>query len=111
MEQQATRQSLLVELANLISRSDRIVAHWRDETPPKDREELAIHRENDEVIDSLDERTRAQIYDIKQAIRRMDTGQWQTCEQCGDEIQAARLQALPTTNLCVKCAQEHEHAA
>jgi RNA polymerase-binding transcription factor DksA len=111
MDQQAIRQTLLDALANLISRSDRIDAHWRAEAPPKDWEELAVHRENDEVIDSLDERTREQIYDIKQAMRRIDAGQWQICEQCGDEIQVARLQAIPTTNLCVKCAQEHENVS
>jgi hypothetical protein len=63
MQQQAIRQSLLEKLANLISRSARIDAYWRDEAPPKDWEELAIYHENDEVIDSLDERAREQIYD------------------------------------------------
>ncbi len=82
IDQNVIRQALLQQLANLISRSDRIEAHWRDQ-PPKDWDELAIHRENDKVIESLDERTRIQIRDIKQAIYRMDAGEWQRCSLCG----------------------------
>ena len=108
MDQQAIRVALFEQLADLISRSDRIDAHWRDEAPPKDWEELAIHRENDEVIESLDERTREQIRDIKQALHRMDAGDWQICSLCGSSIQPARLKVLPTTTLCVKCAEALE---
>ncbi len=104
MDQKKIRKNLLEELANLTGRSDRIEAHWRDEAPPSDWTELATHRENDEVIDSLDERTQTQIGSISEALRRMDAGEWLECSSCGTEIQPARLIALPTTTLCVKCA-------
>jgi DnaK suppressor protein len=108
MDQKAIREKLLQELKNLVGRSDRIEAHWRDEAPPADWSELAIHQENDEVIESLDERTQEQMVSIKQALRRMDAGEWDTCSDCGEEIQAARLEALPTTTLCVLCAEARE---
>lgn len=109
MDQKLIRQELINELRNLMGRSDRIDAHWRGEAPPTDWAELAIHRENDEVVESLDERTREQILLIKQAVRRMDENEWQYCANCGEEIPAARLQALPTTTFCVRCAAELEH--
>ena len=108
MDQKGVRKSLLLELETLMGRSDRIEAHWRDEAPPADWSELAIHQENDEVIDSLDERTREQINSIKQALRRMDSGDWEVCSDCGSDIQTARLEALPTTTLCVPCAEARE---
>ncbi len=110
MDQKTIQRALLTELKTLIGRSDRIEAHWRDEAPPADWEELATHRENDEVIDSLDERTREQIIAIKLALRRMDAGEWETCSACGAQIQAARLEALPTTALCVDCAKDRENS-
>lgn len=109
MDQKAIQRALLTELETLAGRSDRIEAHWRDEAPPADWEELATHRENDEVIGSLDERTREQITAIKQALRRMDAGEWDTCSVCDEKIQAARLEALPTTALCVDCAEAREN--
>ena len=89
MGQKAIREKLLEELENLVGRSDRIEAHWREEAPPADWSELAIHQENDEVIESLDERTQEQMVSIKQALRRMDAGEWDMCSDCGEKIQAA----------------------
>jgi len=110
MDQNTVRDRLLEELDTLLGRSDRIDAHWRDEAPPSDWEELAIHRENDEVIDSLDERTREQIQLIKQALQRMQNDEWTRCSICDAEIQPARLEALPTTIWCVRCAEAQERA-
>ncbi len=109
MDQDSVRKALLKELESLMGRSDRIDAHWRDEAPPSDWAELATHRENDEVVESLDERTREQIVLIKQALKRMDDDEWQYCIECGEKIPAARLQALPTTIFCVTCAEAREH--
>lgn len=109
MDEKAIRQQLRTELKNLLGRSDRIDAHWRDEAPPADWAELATHRENEEVIESLDERTRQQIALIKQALRRMEAGEWSYCSNCGEDINSARLEAIPTTSLCVNCAEEMEN--
>jgi len=46
---------------------------------------------------------------IKQALRRMDEGEWEICSDCGSTIMSARLEALPTTTLCVGCAEAREH--
>jgi DnaK suppressor protein len=109
MDQNSIRETLRVELKTLLGRTERIDAHWRNEAPPADWAELAIHQENDEVIESLEERAREQIYSIKRTFQRMDDGSWNSCSSCGSVIQAARLKALPTTTLCVSCAELSEH--
>ncbi|GJL82730.1 MAG: dimethylmenaquinone methyltransferase [marine bacterium B5-7] len=101
------RVDLVEKLASLLQRSGRISEHLR-ETPPSDWEELATFRENDEVVEALDDITRSEIADIKQALRRIDAGEWNTCEECGDEINIRRLEALPTTRWCINCASAKE---
>ncbi|KAF0233756.1 MAG: TraR/DksA family transcriptional regulator [Humidesulfovibrio sp.] len=52
----------------------------------------------------LEERRR----EIESALKRMDTGVYGTCEECGDEIGLARLTANPIAHLCVHCQAESE---
>ena len=54
---------------------------------------------------------RREIEDIKYALRRMRGGEWEYCEGCGEQIAEARLEALPTTRLCIACASERERAS
>jgi DnaK suppressor protein len=42
--------------------------------------------------------------EISAALRRIDDGTFGICEECGQPIPEARLQALPYTPYCVKCA-------
>lgn len=107
MQLDEVRSELMRELMTLMERSGRITEHLRD-TPPSDWEELATFRENDEVAEALDGITRTEIADIKHALRRMDAGEWQFCESCGEEIQPERLRALPTTRYCIRCANARE---
>lgn len=41
---------------------------------------------------------------IERALERIDSGTYGTCEECGGTIPKARLNALPHTPVCVKCA-------
>lgn len=42
-----------------------------------------------------------QLTDVEGAIARIDAGQYGTCEVCGTEITAARLEAMPATRYCI----------
>jgi DnaK suppressor protein len=42
------------------------------------------------------------------ALRRMDEGAFGTCENCGQKIAKARLEAIPFTRFCVKCAEKND---
>lgn len=48
------------------------------------------------------------IYDIEDAIRRIDDGTYGACESCGQGIERARLKALPFAKKCMLCQNAAE---
>ncbi|MAL79311.1 MAG: dimethylmenaquinone methyltransferase [Sneathiella sp.] len=68
--------------------------------------EQAIERESDEVDEKLEAGAIREIDAIKAALERIEAGKYGICTSCGDEIAAARLQALPYTTLCIACASK-----
>ncbi len=48
------------------------------------------------------------IYDIEDAIRRIDDGEYGTCEACEKPVERARLKALPFAKKCVACQNAAE---
>ncbi len=53
--------------------------------------------ENRVLYDQL----RRDLDDIDKALARMDEGTYGTCEVCGAEIGAARLEVMPSTRVCI----------
>ena len=41
--------------------------------------------------------------DVDLALKKMETGEYGRCEKCGQEIEKARLEILPTAKLCMGC--------
>ena len=52
----------------------------------------------------------SELHEIQEALKRIDRGEYGSCENCGRPIGAPRLQALPFAILCLKCKQEEEAA-
>lgn len=48
---------------------------------------------------------------IRHALDRIENGSYGTCEGCGGEIPAARLDAKPSVSLCIPCQEKHEEDA
>ena len=48
------------------------------------------------------------LYDIEDAIRRIDEGTYGTCEACGCAIERPRLRALPFAKKCMACQNAAE---
>jgi len=48
------------------------------------------------------------LYEIEEALKRIDAGTYGICEMSGKEIPAARLEALPFARLTVECQAEFE---
>ncbi|MBW3573704.1 MAG: TraR/DksA C4-type zinc finger protein [Actinobacteria bacterium] len=44
------------------------------------------------------------LADIDRALQKLDSGGYGVCEQCGEEIAEARLEAMPATRYCIQCA-------
>ena len=53
-------------------------------------------------------RRRQKLIQIEAALRRIDNEEYGYCEECGDEIAAARLTVDPTVLLCIQCAEARE---
>jgi DnaK suppressor protein len=45
-----------------------------------------------------------QLDDVDRALKKMDAGTYGQCENCGKEIQEARLEAIPAARHCIDCA-------
>ena len=100
---EALRAELVVRIDTLSRRADNIEADLRK---PGDRDsvERANEIQNDEVLDSLDDITLVEMAELRHAIERIDQGTYGRCEHCGRDIGYARLEALPGTASCVRCA-------
>ena len=48
------------------------------------------------------------IYNIDQALTRMDKGSYGDCEMCGEKINLERLKAIPFASNCLSCQEELE---
>lgn len=66
--------------------------------------EQATERQNDMVLQGLLVDARKGIKDVQLALERLAEGTYGVCEQCGEPINSARLEALPTARLCMSCA-------
>jgi DnaK suppressor protein len=65
--------------------------------------EQAIERENDVVLEGLDDATRAEVVGIRRALDRIRRGQYGICDVCHTPIAHERLRAMPTATVCVAC--------
>lgn len=46
---------------------------------------------------------------IDESLRKIQAGTFGVCEDCEDEIELKRLEARPTSTLCVSCKEMQEH--
>lgn len=94
--------------AELEARLNRYHAHQHREGGPleKDFEEQASQTQNDEVVDSLENEARDELAQVVHALNRIENGEGDECEQCGETIDPRRLQVLPYTTVCVNCASD-----
>ena len=97
------KAKLKEKLRELTERAEEIDAEL-SETPDADWSENAVESENDEVLERVGGMALSEIQQIKTALSRIETGTYGTCEKCGDEIAAKRLEALPYATKCIKCA-------
>lgn len=48
---------------------------------------------------------------IETALQRIEGGSYGQCEECGGVIPKTRLNAIPYTPVCVKCAENRDHSS
>src|SRR5213080_636777 len=86
--------------------------------------EFTMDRDRDRIgRDSMDESTEEEIYStqlrlhdretfllekIREAMRRLESGEIDECEECNEPIGFKRLMARPVTTLCFECKTARE---
>lgn len=109
-QKQQLRQVLETERARLIENA-------------KDGLQFSMNRERNIGRDSIDESMEEELFStelrlrdrekfllgkIDGSLRRLDEGDVDECEDCGDTIGFKRLLARPVTTLCIDCKEERE---
>jgi DnaK suppressor protein len=56
------------------------------------------------------DRERALLLEIDEALRRVEAGVFGICEECDEEIGVGRIKAQPWTRLCVRCKEDEEQS-
>lgn len=105
MNTNQTREILLSKQRRLQRRVSMIDLDFRRERDD-DFEELAAESENDEVLSALQKEAIVELEQITKALHLLDCGRYGKCLDCGQDISRERLQVLPYTTLCSKCASD-----
>jgi DnaK suppressor protein len=74
----------------------------------RDAEEQSVDDFVTEVDFALMQMKSETLRKIDQAMSRLEDGTYGLCEECGSEIVAARLKALPFAALCRRCQENEE---
>jgi len=69
-----------------------------------DSEENATSLAEDEVLERINSVTKNEIHLIRQALNQIAAGTYGICTSCGKKIKPERLEALPYTTTCIRCA-------
>lgn len=51
------------------------------------------------------------LYNIEEALSRIEDGTYGSCQSCGKTIGLPRLRRLPYTRLCIECKEKEEAGA
>lgn len=97
-------QDLLTSRAVYLENSLNEIEATLDIEPSKDFEDRATEREGDEVLERLGTAELVELRQVKAALHRIEAGTFGDCAACGEEISAARLEVVPHTQMCRRCA-------
>ncbi len=109
MDYERIKDRLLAQKSELLQR----VAKLHDNLHPEERfsadfAEQVVERGNVDVLHALNQEGREELKQVNRALSRLDSGDYAVCSRCGDDISPERLEALPYTDLCIRCASgEH----
>ncbi len=75
---------------------------------PRDWEDIGQLTYTEELLDNLSHIEINLLKEIDLALKKLESGAYGICENCGVEIPIERLRAIPWTRYCAKCAEEVE---
>ena len=99
---ESERKRLTGELEQLKS-SVRPADERREGSPFGKREEEATESFELERRLTLEKRIIDQLAEVERALQKFEDGTYGLCDNCGQPINPARLEALPQASLCMRC--------
>jgi RNA polymerase-binding transcription factor DksA len=101
---QDTRQALQEELDKLQEQIAKLelALEERPDNGPGQGDPAATRWE---INRALLEQSRKRAREIEQALSRERRGEYGICQECGEPIHPDRLDVLPGTKLCIRCAR------
>ncbi len=102
------KAQLLTEQERLTELLERTSKHLyrRDKPYSADFAEQVVEVENNQVVEVLDHEAKFELQEIGRALAKIEQGTYEQCSACGEQIDEARLGAIPHTSLCLDCANE-----
>jgi len=102
-------KKLKTEKTQLLQKLEQLRA--QGQPPPQSREGSPFGKreeEADEVFElekrlAFEKRLRATLTEVEHALQKYEAGTYGLCDSCGQDIERARLEALPQANLCLNC--------
>ena len=77
---------------------------------PLDEVEAAMERFDLEKKLTSEKRMRGNLAEVEHALDKFEKGTYGLCDNCGQPIGTARLEALPEARLCLSCKAQEEKA-
>jgi len=100
---QAKRDDLL----RIIARTEQ-EGREADDDPTVDLADKAANSYTKEFLFGQTNQDRAILNLVDEALKRIREGTYGDCANCGEELQAKRLEAVPWTRHCIACQEKKE---
>jgi DnaK suppressor protein len=109
LNQKIIKQTLEEQRANLLAFVEKKQGsiNRKSESNPDNADRAITFRNSNEAMLLL-EHVEKQLGDIDHALKRLEAGTYGICENCGEQIQAERLEIMPVATLCVECQKRQD---
>lgn len=97
------KEAVLQHLNNLRGSSEQQL-----EQGPGDEVDIASTEITQAALQKLGTREQKHLNKIDYALKKIESGEYGTCEMCGEEIAPARLEARPIALYCIDCKTQQE---
>ena len=101
------------ELKKIAVPNEKIPGDWQSKFPygNGDSGTASLERQADEVEEyttrlSMEGKLEEKLAAVSQALKKIESGVYGLCSNCGKEIPAERLEIFPEANLCVNCQEK-----
>ncbi|WP_456401165.1 TraR/DksA family transcriptional regulator [Persephonella sp.] len=109
MDLQKVREELLKKRAEIIeSLSNNNSEDLNEKTGVDDAADIVASELSRETLYKLSQAERETLFLIDIALKKIESGTYGVCEECGATIGEKRLQAIPWVRLCIECSQNEE---